>query len=328
MSVLTTILLLLALLLFAFIYIVLNVGLAQLLIKKGRQISQSLITSLERFWWKNFQALSTTRIWAIVLLNVGGIATVFHLQSQPLSPLVLATALLGYVFYISIVTLLLLVKLPFFVKLWQEPAVKVCILTLPILSGFFVKGYAGLWIGEVLGVNATNTGYTLLAATAFLLCGLYTIPLAIAMFLFESLLILSPIAGDSRGSRAKKVGTYLLLVSGFCVTYIGIQISPQFSLSKLGNPLLAATAFELDASPATHCELTKEQRALTQSDAPIVKALHLSTSQERAVLLQRSPSLFLPIVWHDFVKEPPGTRRVDTIAVTGCYLYPPTTAKQ
>ena len=202
--------------------------------------------------------------------------------------------LLGYVFFVSALTLSLLAQFPYFRKASNDVIVKLCLVALPVFFGFIARGYASSWVGEITGVSASNGGSAVFAATAFLLCLVAAALLAISALVFELAMLIPLVVSGKRGSY--KVGLMLLAAGSFVGTYGAAYAAIQLPSSRLGNLLLAAVVYEFDAGPAMHCDLSKEEKSIATGDEPFLKALYLSTSQEKALLVKRGPTLFRPVV--------------------------------
>lgn len=311
---------LVALLVFAIAYAALNAFAVWLLMRHGPAAFRQASDSLRRFSRTQLSALSPLRIWVTVALQFSGAAAFFLFIREPLSLLTLASLLLGYAFFVSALTLSLLAQLPYVRSLWHDALVKLGLIALPIYFGFIAKGYANQWVGELSGASATNSGSALFAATAFLLCLVAAVLLFLAASLFELLLLFAPMV-QSRRSHAK-VGLSLLALCSFIGTWAAGEAVLQLPSSRLGNLLLSAVVFEFDAGPANFCDLTPHEKALAVRGEPFIKALYLSSSQERAVLLKRGPALFRPVVLRE-LKVGDKASYLQQVRVTDCFKPQP-----
>lgn len=304
-------------------YVSLNVVAARFLIRHGAALLRSVATPFRRRLRVQLQAITALRIWSTVALHIGcGVALVMMLR-EPMSLFGLASLLLGYIFIVSTVTLSLLFQIPFLRSLWNDVVVKLGLLVVPIYFGFVAKGYAATWVEELLGTSSANAGYALFAAASFLLCVIVATLLAVAALLSEAALILTPLGRGAGGSSAKRVGLGILAASSFVATMLGAYAAAALPASRTGNVLLAAIAFEFDASPAGHCELDASEQLLAAGPEPVLKALHLASSQERALLVQRSPSLFRQARLSDLRNAASDDRQLRLGRVAECYKSRP-----
>lgn len=260
------------------------------------------LVRLERSRFKRFlrveaRALSTTRIWATIALHLAAMLFFAYNVLQPLSLLAVGTLLLGFSFMVSAATLSLLKQLPSVQRLWNDTIVRIALLAFPAYFVFVARGYANVWVGELLGVSASNASSALFAATVFLLCIVPSLLLLIATLGFEVAVMVVPSASPK--NSGKRVSLMVLLGVSLIAVLAANQAAIQPPSSRVGSRLLAAIAFEFDAAPANHCELTDDERRQVERDEPFIKALFLSTSQDRALLVKRAPALFRPVVLRD-----------------------------
>jgi len=317
-----------ALFLFAVIYMVFNFCAVIFCMRRGLALWRSLATPARRHLHKQLQALTSARIWTTVALHIGGSLTLLFFLCQPLTPIITVSLLLCYVCLVSALTLSLLGQMPYFRSLWNDAAVRIGLLVLPILLGYLARQYAGEWVSELLGTSAVNAGGALFAATAFMLSLVAAILLGAAAVMFELALGVTAWIHSYRkgGGWARWISLSCLAASSFFVTLLAAYAAALLPGSRLGNVTLATIAFEFDATPAGHCVLSDSERPLTRGSVPILKALHLATSQERALLVQRSPALFSPFVLRDLRREEGDTRVVHVVRVADCYVPKPQSA--
>lgn len=285
-----------------------------------------LLARLARSRFKRFlrveaRALSHTRIWTTVGLHLMAMLLFAYIVLQPLSLLALATLLLGFSFMVSTTTLSLLNRLPCVQRLWGDVIVRIALLAFPAYFAFVARGYANVWVGELLGVSASNASSAVFAATVFLLCIVPALLLLIAMLLFEVALMVVPSALPKNSN--KKVGLFVLFGTSLMALLAAHEAASQPYSSRVGSRLIAAIAFEFDAAPANHCELTKDERRQVERDEPVIKALYLSTDQDRAILVKRGPALFRPVVLRD-LKATDVKTLLEPLRVVECFKAPPT----
>lgn len=254
-------------------------------------------SKLKRFLRVETRGLSRARIWATIGLQLLAMLLFAYTVLQPLSLLALATLLLGFSFIVSAAILSLLNRLPSVQRLWGDTIVRIALLALPAYFVFVARGYANVWVGELLGVSASNASSALLAATVFLLCIIPALLLLIATLIFEMALMVVPSALPKKSD--KKVSLTVLFGSSLLALIAANQAAIQPPSSRVGSRLIAAIAFEFDAAPANHCELTKDERRLVERNEPFIKALYLTTDQDRAILVKRGPALFRSVVLRD-----------------------------
>lgn len=284
-----------------------------LLVKQeGRRFKQFLRTEAN--------ALSNTRIWATIALQLVAMLFFAYAVLQPLSPLALGTLLLGFSFMVSAATLSLLKQLPSVQRLWDDAIVRIALLALPAYFVFIARGYANVWVGELLGVSASNASSALFAATVFLLCVVPSWLLLIATLVFEVAVMVVPSALPK--NSGKKASLMVLLGVSLIAVLAAHEAVRQPPSSRVGSRLLAAIAFEFDAAPANRCELTENERRQVELDEPFIKALYLSTSQDRALLVKRGPALFRPVVLRD-LKSMDAKALLIPIRVVECFKPEP-----
>lgn len=328
MHVIVTVFGLLFLFSFSLAYVALNVLLAMKIFPPlGRLLRSALeclrrgLPHVEEFFFVQFKRVSTTRMYVTIGLQVGATIVTFYILSTPHSLFAVGTTLLGYVFAISAITLSLLSRMPHFRSLWEDSAIKVGLLVVPAYVGFVSKGYASDWIGRTLHTSASNTPMALFAATAFLLCLAISLVLASTALVFEFAHFFN-IGTSSARTKIRRYGVSLVLASSFFATFIAAYVALEPS-KAVGSVLISAIAFDFDAGPATECSLdsTQEHLSTTSPDA-IIKALHLSSSQERALLVQRPPGLFREIVYRKISKEEIIARQLKILPAVDCYKDP------
>ena len=76
---------------------------------------------------------------------------------------------------------------------------------------------------------------------------------------------------------------------------------------------------EFDAAPAQPCNLKGPETQLASGEEPFLRALHLASSQERALLIQREPTLFRPFVLARLTTEQAKQKRVKQVRMAECF---------
>lgn len=302
---------------------------------------------IARFISKQLDSVSDTRIWTTLLLQVVAAAAVFTALSTPMGVMWLISALMGYVFFVSALTLSLLAAMPLFRLLWSDMFFKAATLVIPVAMLFMAKGYAALWIGEKFGVSAANLPMAHTLATCFVLILIVGLVLSAAAALFELLLFIrvgkAPRPRFPAGSRsafslslstqmirpkperdrlrhaARTLGLLLLTFISFFACFSGFNAVVSLVDNRVAGTALAAVAFDFDAAPAQQCELNSLERSLATESDPMLKAIFLSSTQEKALLVQRDQGLFDPILRKELRLEPAKQRRLTPIRVVNCY---------
>jgi hypothetical protein len=161
----------------------------------------------------------------------------------------------------------------------------------------------------------------LIAATVFVLCLAISIVLASTALIFEITYILGIVAASGR-TKTRKAAVLMALISSFVATLIAAYVSLQ-PTKEVGSVLISAIAFDFDAGPAVVCSLNSEERPLAKTKPdPIIKALHLSSSQERAWLVKRPPSLFREITYRSIGEEDLKAKMLVMLRSVDCHKDP------
>lgn len=295
-------------------------------------------------------SLTLTRLWMTIVGHVLAGAMLIYNLFQPLEIITLAVTLLAHAVIVGGLTLSLLFAVPVIRRLWEEPLVKITLLAVPIPVAYLSKGYAQLWVSDLLGMAAANVPMTLLAATCFAAClgvGLLLTGTATAMqvlFMFSSfsessvpkapngrpmlqlLLRTQPLSSNDQDLlrvRAFSKSLAMGLVVAFSLLSCVLASKAVFSLSTtpFGSAALSAIAFEFDAASAARCELKdRGESVAAEGDEPFLKAIPLASSQERAVLVWRQPALFRPLRLRDIGSEDQTMRRMAQLRIEKCYL--------
>lgn len=290
--------------------------------KPTRRPRRLLYKASLKFYRQQLTALAPSRVaWTIVLhLLAAGI--MFSVLTEPLPLLWMALAALAYVVAVSALILSMLGSMPFFAALWNGVAFRLGLLVFPLVVGFVVKGYAGVWIGENLHISASNTPHALFAATGSLLCAIAGLALGASSFFFELLGLLN-LRGTFDKSDARRLGVPVLMLVSMASAFIGAHFAGPFA-GPLGRTLISAIAFEFDATPATACVLTLDEERLARTTPdPILKVLHLSSSQEKGILVKRSAALFREARLKDLQSQAGDERKLEIGRTVECYKVLP-----
>lgn len=291
--------------------------------------------------------LSTARAWVTITSHLAAVTFLIYLLAQPLQLIWLALVLMGYIFFISALTISLLAQVPFVRKLWDDPFMKLSTIAIPIPMVYLAKGYASDWLGGITSSSASNFPMAYLAATCFTLLLGVLIALSITLLAFEVLFLAtvarSKVVGPKFWSKAtwhylfstsprrpqaarqlsrvvwQRGGALGLLFCTFIACVFGTHAISALVSQRLGGVLLSAIAFDFDGAPATRCELNKDERKLADRDEPILKAAFLSTAQDKALLMTRGPNLFRPVVLRELVGETDPERKLNFGRVVKCY---------
>lgn len=313
-----TFLMLIGLLGAAMAYVCVNALVVNWLIRHLPSIGRLVYVKTKRFVRIESRAISSTRIWSTVATHLLSVPLFLYAVVQPHSLLKLTTLIFGFVLLVSAVTLSLIRSLPTAHKLWEDAATKIAVITVPTYLLFVARGYAGVWVGDTIGMSAINASSAFLATTALLLSLALAIALLGATLIFE----LAFIASMLRSTKSMaKVRLQVLCGTSFFALIAAVTTVTQLPSSALGNRLIAAIIFEFDAAPANHCALTNMERLLVERDEPFIKALYLSTAQDHAILFKRGPDLFRPVVLRD-LKSSDVKVLLEPIRVVECFKVP------
>jgi hypothetical protein len=296
-------------------YIALNVALAWLLGRYMPTVWRAAKVHLKRTGRLQLRGLSTTRIWIVASAQLAAMLLLFVLLGSVQSLLAVIAAMSGYILMAGALCLSVLAQLPIAQALWRDPATRLLIWALPVAISFLSRGYASAWIGEVVGISAANTPYALFAATALLASLSAIFLLGVMSVFFEIAMFFAP---QARGRLCRRVGLSVLAVTSFLSAFAGSQAAALPS-TRLGSALISAVVFEFDAGPATPCQLTLQERSLAETDEPLVKALYLASSQEKAVLIQREPALFRPFAFRRLTVAQAQEKRVRRLRTVACF---------
>ncbi len=323
-------------------YVIANYLTAAYLWRNSFTGCRKLITTLTN----QFHKLSLSRIWITVILHVASMAFLCYFLTRPQEILWITLVLLGYAFFVSTLTLSLLMRLPYVKKLWEDTFFKVSMLAIPILLLYLAKGYAALWIGEIFHISASNVPMAHFAATSFFLLLAVSLGLSITALFFElAFVIFMPsdkrmrIAVDQpnifpmlfslrpyrrRTERVsmrifqKSIGMFFLLLASFFGTYMGFYAAASIAPGQFSRIIVSAIVFEFDAAPADRCTLTPKEKLKVQRDEPLIKALFLAGSQDKAILVERQKNLFAPIRLQGFRARTEKERDLSMQRTTEC----------
>lgn len=334
--------------LFIAFYIFFNVFTVAFIIRSSPTIHKKI----SAFALDQFEAISINRIWSNLLLQFLSILILVNVLTNRLEIIWISLTLLGYIFFISGLALSLLAKLPYFRELWEDVFFKISAIVTPIFALYLTKGYATFWIGNLFKVNALLLPMTHLAATGFLLLCFIALLLSIATIIFEFLYFLAILFSSKKNKTnplqrstlamftsldlpkdplekmhlydsTRKYGILALMFINFFSCFIGIYACFAMTTSRIGEVVLSAIAFDFDLAPADRCNPTEtEKRSLESSNAnkPVIKALFLSSSQEKAILVTRGADLFNPIILTELKSENPSLQKPSFGPIVRCNM--------
>lgn len=299
------------------------------------------------------KAIGQFRIWFTISLHTAAAVALFTLLLSRVSILTLTLSLFCYVIFVCGLAASTLIAVPALRKLLEDPFFKIVVAIIPIVGGYVARGYAQLWVGEVLGTSAANVPMTLLAATAFMTLLEVGIALLAMTVVFEILYLIAEVTrtspprpaharpwrtlvfrwhplsqGDPDRLRMREqlqnIGLGLLCLFSFAACLLGSKAAFALPTSGLGSAMLHAIAFEFDAGPAGYCQLKDDfERQHAQGSQPFLKAIPLASSQEKALLVWRQPALFREIKLSELSSEAPDSRRMQLRRVEKCYEVGP-----
>lgn len=191
-------------------------------------------------------------------------------------------------------------------------------------------------------MSATNAPMAHMAATSFVVAFIVAVILTVLAFVFEILFILTLAQASQEKTTGRdawavfrtprvqrswqdnvyfgKVKKKWAMGSALAFSLVGCFIAYSAStwvVSSFGRIALYSIVFNFDAASAHHCSLNANERTLASFG--IVKALFLSSSQEKALLVERGGSLLAPIVLKRLDEEASQTRTLSTGRVVSCY---------
>ncbi len=305
-----------------------------------RRRAQGWVRSLKLFGLRQVRPLTANRISATTLGHIVAVTMLIVGLRRPLEIVELALLLLGYVFVVSALSLSLLAQMPAFRRVWSSVPTRLFLLGAPFVLAYLTRGYSQMWLDETLTLSAENAPMAHFAGT-IMMAGLAAAGVLFGFaLLFEAALIIMPSLPTSKRKKARSqsatvkptfrsmalalfsakldvhslehrewrpamraFGLFLICALSFlgCYSAFFAAISPF--RSDFGAVVLKAIAFDFDAASAEHCGLNKDERRAAAGSTPRLKALMLSTSQEKAVLLTRSAHLFDPVMMSILGKE-------------------------
>jgi hypothetical protein len=301
------------------VYIALNIHVARLLDRFGPIFWRSAVQPLGRRGQQQLRRLTTRRIWCAVAVQVFALISFWWVIASPQTLLSLTVGLTAYVLLIGAIDVSLMAQLPIVSRLWRDPAVRVLVLAGPILLLYPARGYAAMWVGQIVGIGASNAPAALVAATGLVLSLYAAFVLGLISLLFEAAMVLAPAVPLDWPRRWRSSGLLVLAVTSFLANLLATRAATELTSSRISAPLISAIAFEFDAATALPCKLDGREPELAKGGEPFLRALHLASSQEKAVLIQREPSLFRPFVLRDLKPEQAAEKRVRRVRVVDCY---------
>jgi hypothetical protein len=301
------------------VYIALNIRVARFLDRYGPIFWHKVVQPMGRRGQRQLRGLSSLRIWCAIAVQVIALALFWWFILSPQSLLSLTVGLTAYVLLIGALDISLMAQLPIVSHLWRDPAVRVIVLAGPVVLLYPARGYAAMWVGQVVGVGASNAPAALVAATGLVLSLYAAFALGITSLLFEAAMVLAPTVRLDRPRRWRSGGLLVLAVTSFLANILATKAAAELTSSRISGPLISAIAFEFDAATALPCKLEGREPDLAKGGEPFLRALHLASSQEKAILIQREPSLFRDFVLRDLKPEQAAEKRVRRVRMVDCY---------
>lgn len=305
------------------------------------------------FLLRQLKPVSASRIWWTVGALAAAMAALFNALSEPLALLWLALVLFGYLFFVTAATASFLARIGAFRSLWSDPFCRLALLVAPVVGLFLAKGYGSLWVGKLLRIPAANLPMTHFAATGLTMMVGLALGFVLAALAFEALAIVAVAAGGARRPPSltrraalasllspdadpdprhrrylrasfKGLGLVCLALMTMMSFWAGSFAAASLPTGRFGGVLLSAIAFEFDAGPAHRCALEAgAERDLAERDEPVIRALPLSSSQEKALLVRRGSELFDPVRLKDLRDGPSPQRRLIALRMTECFELKP-----
>ena len=311
------------------LYLTINVGIAWLLLHRGKSIGiliASVLYGSARFIEVQLVRLTTCRVWVYAGVHLICLGCVMNYVSSPRSVWMLVQWLTAYVFVTVALAISVLSRIPV-IEAWSKRATaKFIFWTIPILTTFAAKLLGTEWTSDLVRVSSVNLPYASIAATAlvagaFLSLILYALA---ALYEFGMFVAIFQINGNKRERWFRGMGLVLLCVASFMSALAAGAVALGSSSPSFGSVLLAHVAYTFDAAPADHCDLTeRERKELAASNHPI-KAVFLSTSQERALLVRPPEALFEDVKLNAVSRDESLKRQLKIERVSVC--YPPASA--
>lgn len=335
------------------LYLIGNLLLVAWIRRRGR----GWFRAAKLFALRQVRPLTATRIRITSLGHVLAFAVLAIGLKQHLEIVELALLLLAYVAVVAALALSLLAQMPVFKRVWSDVFARILLLGAPVVFAYLTKGYSQMWLDETLTFGSDNAPMARIAG--IIMMGGLGAAIFFLMFaiLFEFAVIFIPLLpARRRGEVSSPVATpkasvrsmlwalfsskldvrspehrewtgtarSLGMVTLFACSFLGCLSAVQASLapfrSGFGKVVLATIAFDFDAAPAGHCGLNKDERRDADGDQPKLKALMLSTSQEKAILLTRAPHLFDPVLLSVLGKET--DRKLTVGRQVSCFAVP------
>lgn len=259
-------------------------------------------------------ALPRSKVHAAVGLQLLALAGFAFSIWHPLNWLVLVSLVLGFCLFYVALAVSILSLMPVVRRWWDDPGRRVLSWGVPLFALFVAKATGGARVQELFDTGASNLPYTWVAATISLLCLVSSVGLTVVSVILDLALFAFWLGERKQLQRSDlhalfAVSVVTTLTAGFSL----IQLPAQ----RFGDVMLHAVAFEFDAAPARYCELSAEE-ALKGTHG-LLKVLPLSTAQDKALLIERSPALLDDVVLRQLGRTDTATREVKVLRPVECY---------
>ncbi|MGE8691075.1 MAG: hypothetical protein ACN6PJ_28285 [Achromobacter sp.] len=297
-----------------------------------------------RVLMRKLEPISAARSYTFSGLYAFGFLFLLRLLYTYSALLFTSLVLIGYVIVVLGLSASLIVRLLDSKKIWADVLMKILLFVVPIVATFLAKGYGALWVGEIIRADARNASMAHAAATGFFAVFFVAVLLAFAAIVFEVIFLVALGSSSKKAKRgatgawksvrcifrgcddwneriylkqeARRWGLRILLLCTFISCIVAFSAS-TWTVAKFGRIALSAAVFEFDAAPADRCELTSNEKTL--SEFSVVKALFLNGQQEKAILLERGGNLLEPVALKKLQGEVPDTRVLRLGRVVACY---------
>lgn len=282
------------------------------------RVWSELINKLRVFVDEQLSTVTPRKIRTLVFVQLGAASLLVWLLTSSQHLLSLTAGLIGYVLIVCAAAVSLLSSFPVIRKVATDPSWRLIGWAIPIAAIFVARGYGSGWVGEIIGASPANAPSAVFAATSLIVAVFVAVALILLSLLLEISIPAFAILATKNANRPAKA-LFALGCTSFLCTYAGSMVAAELAGPRLGSVLISAIAFEFDAAPAQPCRLTQDERQLAVQDEPIIKAIYLSTSQEKALLVRRDPTLFRPFVFRRLTAVEAKGKRLHLIRTVNCF---------
>lgn len=293
------------------------------LARRSLPVKSNPVASAAEWGEAQLQSFSMGRALVYSALQIGCLGVLFYSYITRQSVWDLAILLVLDIFAVLVLCISLLSRMPV-VKAWLErPVAKFLCWSIPIALVVPARMLGGQWASQLLLTSPSNLPYASLVAAALIL----GLSLAVLLNLFALVCeIATAFALDfkSKGVGRRSLGLVLLFVTTFMSAYASSKALVELASPRFGSILLAHVAYEFDAVHPGYCALTEdEKRLIARSTQELsIKALHLSTSLETALLVNQSPAWREKIVLQTLRDEDVRQHQIQPRRLVSCYKAP------